>query len=216
VEADVTHGELAAVLESHGRRVRYRQGGRGFMAQCFVHPDGRHFSLAVGVGRDGLQRLMYCHAGCSFDEVRVALGLPREAFRGWKHFKREKLSTTPTASLTLSISGVRVIDAERLLRRHRSGDLEPSEVVLPLPPCSRRVAWMVAADMELLFGLADSGGVGRVPLLYGARWAADRLAADSSSVFRALRALQEHGAIERTGGVVSRSGRATRTYRRPR
>ncbi len=210
----MTAGEFAAILESRGLRVRHR--GAGLQAQCPAHDDRkRKRALSVSPGRDG-RRLMHCHAGCSFDDVRVALGLPPEAFFGWDAFRRERLRrSSPAHSVTLIISGVRVLDAKRLLKGYDSGEIAPVDVRLSLPPHARHVTRAVAEDMALLFGLADGAGVGGVPLMYSARWASGRLGiTEFSSVSAALRALQQHGAIVRAKCVPSWHGRATRTYRR--
>lgn len=49
------------------------RSGRGWMARCPAHEDGRA-SLAINVGADG-RALVFCHAGCSTVEVCAALGL---------------------------------------------------------------------------------------------------------------------------------------------
>jgi hypothetical protein len=210
----MTHGGLAVILEGHGMRVRPRHSG--FQSQCPAHSDTkRKRALSIGLGRDGRQ-LMHCHAGCGFDDVRSALNLPAEAFVGWDSYNQKRLSgTSPAFSVTLSISGVRVLNAGKLLERHRDGKLNPAVVVLPLPPRTRHATRTVAADLGLLFGLADAAGAGHFPLMYSARWAARRLGvADHSTVARALTALIASGAIERAKSVPAWNGRATRTYRR--
>jgi hypothetical protein len=45
----------------------------GWSARCPAHDD-RNNSLSVAEGRDG-RALLFCHAGCSFDEVLMAIGL---------------------------------------------------------------------------------------------------------------------------------------------
>lgn len=47
--------------------------GDGWSARCPAHADDSP-SLSVGIGADG-QVLLYCHAGCSFDEIVEALEL---------------------------------------------------------------------------------------------------------------------------------------------
>ena len=49
-----------------------RRCGRGFQARCPAHDD-RTPSLSIDHGDDGTV-LLHCHAGCSFDEIRAALG----------------------------------------------------------------------------------------------------------------------------------------------
>jgi hypothetical protein len=50
-----------------------RKSGNGWEAKCPAHED-RHASLSVGIGLDG-RVLLDCHAGCSTENVLVALGL---------------------------------------------------------------------------------------------------------------------------------------------
>lgn len=210
----MTDGELAAVLESHGMRVRRRYGSRGWQAQCPAHDDGRHLSLSVANGRDG-RRLMYCHAGCEFEDVRLALRLPRDAFWGWDAFRKSKIARTSPPRLTLIISCVQVLDVRGLQKAYEHGRLEPSEGLIRTPPRARGATSAVAEDMSLLFGLADAAGVPDVPLMYGTHWAAERLGIDSyATVSRALWALRNDGQIVHVGGVRSTTGRRTRTYRR--
>jgi hypothetical protein len=97
---------------------------------------------------------------------------------------------------------------------NRDGEVEPTAAVLPLPPRAGRVTKLVAADMALLFGLADRAGVGDVPLMYSTRWAARRLGVRHESVAYVLRVLVQHGAIVRAKSVPAWNGRSTRTYRR--
>jgi hypothetical protein len=207
----VTATELAVILEHRGMRVRRRHGG--WRSQCPAHDDKRKRALSVSLGRDGRQ-LLFCHGGCDFDDIRRALGLPIGAFFGWSAFEFSD-GTPPYDSVTSIICGVRVLNAAKLLERHSESNLNPTVVTLPLPPRARHATRKVAADMELLFGLADAAGAGRVPLMYSARWAAGRLGvADHSTVSRALTALIASGAIERAKNVPAWNGRSTRTYRR--
>ncbi|HUY32962.1 MAG TPA: DUF3987 domain-containing protein [Pirellulales bacterium] len=50
-----------------------RQAGKGWSARCPAHED-RHASLSVAEGDDG-RALVYCHAGCTVDEICAAVGL---------------------------------------------------------------------------------------------------------------------------------------------
>lgn len=50
-----------------------KPAGQQFSAPCPAHDD-RRASLSIGLGRDG-RVLLYCHAGCSIDEIVRALGL---------------------------------------------------------------------------------------------------------------------------------------------
>jgi hypothetical protein len=207
----MTATELAVILEGHGMRVRPRASG--FQAECPAHDDRkRKRALSVSLGRDGRQ-LIWCH-NCgdrTFDAVRGALGLPAEAFFGWRPYNHKRSrGLSPGSSVTLSISGVSVLNAKALLKRDQPGSIDP----IALPPRAGRVARAVAADMALLFALASAAGAGDVPLMYSARWAARPLGLDTSSVARALRSLVRHGSIVRAKSVPSWNGRSTRTYRR--
>jgi hypothetical protein len=48
-----------------------RRTRRGWTARCPAHRD-RSPSLSIAEGNDG-RALLYCHAGCSFDEIASAL-----------------------------------------------------------------------------------------------------------------------------------------------
>jgi hypothetical protein len=210
----MTHGQLAVVLEDHGLKVRCKPGRDVFKFQCPGHPDGKNLSAVASIGRDGRQ-LVHCSSGCSIREIREALGLPFEAFDGWDTYRHKRLRTALSRSpITLSISAVEILDANRLLKKHSDGEIEQVAVELPLPPRAGRATRLVAADMELLFGLADAADVGHVPLMYGMYWAGPRLGVNPSSVAYALRALVQHGAIVRAKNVPAWNGRVTRTYRR--
>jgi hypothetical protein len=51
----------------------------GFTARCPAHHD-RHNSLSISEGEDG-RALIFCHAGCDFEQIVKALGLrPRDLF----------------------------------------------------------------------------------------------------------------------------------------
>ena len=50
-----------------------RQSGAGYIARCPYHDDSEP-SLAISEGKDG-RVLLYCHAGCEFDDILQAIGL---------------------------------------------------------------------------------------------------------------------------------------------
>ena len=52
-----------------------RKSGQGWIAQCPAHDD-QHASFKVSPGRKGT--VVYCHAGCTMDEIVFALGIKRE------------------------------------------------------------------------------------------------------------------------------------------
>jgi len=49
-----------------------KKRGDGYQCHCPAHED-KHASLSVDLGDDG-RLLLYCHAGCSFDDITRALG----------------------------------------------------------------------------------------------------------------------------------------------
>lgn len=55
-----------------------RQVGDNWQAQCPAHED-RRASLSVKTGAEG-RILVNCHAGCSFDAIIAAVGLPAQSF----------------------------------------------------------------------------------------------------------------------------------------
>ena len=208
----MTGGELAVVLEQHGRRVKSKRAG-GWMAQCPAHADGKHLSLSISHGREG-RYLLHCFAGCSFDEIRCALNLPAKAFFGWQSYKRCGSSGIP--SLTSIIRGVSVLNGIAALRAAAEGRLDVSGVTLTVPARSGHVTRAVAGDMAMLFGAANNAGHADLPIAYSARWAGRRLGIDHSSVSRAVRSLTAHGSIvvDRTIPVVGK--RPLRLYRLPK
>ena len=56
-----------------GRLENVAEVSGGWTARCPAHDDVMN-SLSVGEGRDG-RALLFCHAGCSLDEVVAALGI---------------------------------------------------------------------------------------------------------------------------------------------
>ena len=53
-----------------------RRSGRGWAARCPAHRD-RSPSLSIAEGGGG-RALLWCHAGCTYDEITGALGVERE------------------------------------------------------------------------------------------------------------------------------------------
>lgn len=66
-----TVARILSALEARG--LRFRESHDGFTAQCPAHED-RHPSLSISEGADG-RALLFCHAGCGFEDVLAALGL---------------------------------------------------------------------------------------------------------------------------------------------
>ena len=57
-----------------------RSSGDGFSARCPAHDDTRP-SLSISEGHDGAT-LIYCHAGCSLDQILEALSLEKSVLQG--------------------------------------------------------------------------------------------------------------------------------------
>src|SRR5258708_32833715 len=75
--ATITVDPVARVLAQLERVCQ--SGPNQWSARCPAHGD-RNPSLSISVGGDG-RALVYCHAGCSTDEVIAAIGLaPRDLF----------------------------------------------------------------------------------------------------------------------------------------
>src|ERR1700722_5237383 len=69
---------LLAALRDHGSNVIER--GSGAMAQCPGHDDQKS-SLSLGLRHDGKGAVVYCHAGCDYQDILSALGMsPRDLF----------------------------------------------------------------------------------------------------------------------------------------
>lgn len=72
---------ITEILESlHARR-----SGSGWISRCPAHDD-KAPSLSLKITETG-RLLAYCHAGCTFDEIRQALGLARERREGSPQIK---------------------------------------------------------------------------------------------------------------------------------
>src|SRR5258708_27570957 len=54
-------------------RLGGKKQGKGFVAHCPCHDD-QHASLSIADGDNGTI-LLYCHAGCKYQDIRDALGL---------------------------------------------------------------------------------------------------------------------------------------------
>jgi hypothetical protein len=61
----------AIEAEIVAKALKGQRNGRGWLCRCPAHDD-RTPSLSVTSGTDG-RLLLYCHAGCTFLEVRAAL-----------------------------------------------------------------------------------------------------------------------------------------------
>jgi len=56
-----------------GRLENVAEVSGGWTARCPTHDDNMN-SLSIGEGKDG-RALLFCHAGCSLNEVVTALGI---------------------------------------------------------------------------------------------------------------------------------------------
>ncbi len=80
---------ITEILESlHARR-----SGSGWIARCPAHDD-KAPSLSLKITETG-RLLAYCHAGCTFDEIRQALGLAGERFTSSNNSNNSGSNPTP-------------------------------------------------------------------------------------------------------------------------
>src|SRR5206468_379433 len=117
-------------------------------------------------------------------------------FAGWTRFNHKRLERTSTiTSLTLSISAIPVLDARGI----------------PAPATSTgSVAVRVRADLGGLLDIASG-----LPVMYSARFGAERLGCSKEAVAAALRALVRDETLRRGPDIPNdHTDRATRTYRR--
>jgi hypothetical protein len=198
----MTGGELVVHLEQRGCRVRIRQSGTGWMAQCPAHRGGRKPSLAISIGAEG-RYLLHCFSGCTFEDVRAALQLPREAFSGWASYRRRG-GSLPVSTNAHSPGGH---ELGGLLAKFDALELLPARVQIVLPNRAGRVVRVVARDLELLTGLRLAVDGSRT-LPYASAWAAERLAEDRSNVRRAIGWLVAHDVLERRGKLQARESQA--------
>lgn len=95
-------------------------------------------------------------------------------------------------------------NCDQLLDLWRSGDLEPLEVEVDMPPHAGRVMRVVAADVALVFGLRLAVGKrGAVP--YAVGWVAERTGEDKRKVSRAMRSSLRRAAA----GCCAAAGRCS-------
>jgi hypothetical protein len=132
--------------------------GKGANWTCPGHDD-RSPSLRIARGRDG-RVVLYCHAGCTTQDVRAVLELPWQAFyppelRIWGGKPRP--------------------DVNALERKYKAGELPLVDIRIGKLPdkatCDMR---QIADDMRLLFGLSYAAGERR-PMPYSCRFAARRM-----------------------------------------
>jgi putative DNA primase/helicase len=62
-----------SVLDTLHQLKGLRRSGSGWVALCPAHDDSRH-SLSVAEGEGG-RSLLFCHAGCTYEAIRSALGM---------------------------------------------------------------------------------------------------------------------------------------------
>jgi hypothetical protein len=193
----MTGGELAVALQQQGMRVRPKPGRIGYYAQCPAH-RGRGMNLSIDAGDEGRWLLTCWSRECEFEQIRLALNLPMDAFQGWASadFKRRQQSYSSPPSLVATLRGVHVLNGPVAIKMARKGQLPRTSVTISVPSKSRHVTKKIAADMETLFGAAQSTGNADLPVAYSARWAGKRLGIDHGSVSRSVRSLTAHGSIE--------------------
>lgn len=73
-----------------------RRNGQGWIARCPAHDD-RSPSLSISEGDDG-RALVYCHAGCTVDDICAAIGIETSALfvpDGNGHTEKPRSASTP-------------------------------------------------------------------------------------------------------------------------
>jgi hypothetical protein len=100
----MTATPVTRILEAVvARGLRFKESRGEITAQCPAHED-QHPSLSVSEGEDG-RALLFCHAGCAFEDVLSALGLEAtDAFPGRTPVARRKTRSNPASE----------VDAKRL------------------------------------------------------------------------------------------------------
>lgn len=141
----------AALVASN---LRPKRAGRGWQCLCPVHDD-RSPSLSASV--EGGRLLLYCHAGCSFDQVRSALGIVKASVG---HAPRPPREDAPYIAPNW----------RAMVKADRPQEVERREVMLGLPAGSlRRIGVVWAVGISAL--AAPMYGPGPDPI--GVRFRAD-------------------------------------------
>ncbi len=99
-----------------------RRAGKGWQCRCPAHDD-RSPSLSACVS--GGRLLLYCHAGCTFEQVRSALGVPRQVVG---------LAPPPRRDVAAYIAP----NWREIVRSSRPAEVDRREKMLGLPPGSLR------------------------------------------------------------------------------
>lgn len=132
-----------------------RRSGRGWQCRCPAHDD-RTPSLSVAVGHHG-RLLLYCHAGCSFEQVRAALGVAPS---------RVACAPAPRREVSEYIAP----NWRAMVKADRPAEVERRERMLGLPAGSlRRIGVVWAVGIGAL--AAPMYGPGKEPI--GVRFRAD-------------------------------------------
>ncbi|MGH7559151.1 MAG: hypothetical protein ACREMD_15500, partial [Gemmatimonadota bacterium] len=145
----------AAVERVLGGLEHVRRSGGGWMARCPAHED-RSPSLAISEGDDG-RVLLYCHAGCSFEQIVAALGLrPGELFPGsWTN--GDRLHSLPKPSPpTRTVSPATLDRMRRLTRPKWTRESEPRSEVPSLTLAQYADHFKLPVDFLRKAGLEDS------------------------------------------------------------
>jgi putative DNA primase/helicase len=119
-------------------------GGDKWMCRCPAHDDAQG-SLSVRLSDTG-KILFYCHAGCTFDEVKAKIDLPRPTG-----------SSAPTRARTVRTTRWEIKDAAgAVVAVHVRDDLDDGgkSVWWQLPDGTRNLGGKKVADLPL-YGLSD-------------------------------------------------------------
>lgn len=165
--------------------------------QCPAHND-REPSLSVKRHRNELDIVFHCHAGCSDDSVREALGWE------WPDFYHpDTRGRTTSPSVTSPLVSTSLVSARKrpdlatLEAEWKRGEREVTRVELgEMPDSATGDMRKVAADVAFLLGLFTSDGETR-PMPYSARFGAERTGLDKMRVCRALKALVDARVLSR-------------------
>lgn len=107
-----------------------RNGGKGFNCLCPAHNDRKQPSLSVDLKNDRL--LVHCHAGCTQERLRAALGIERDprplngTRRAWWHHEWEYRSAN--GGPDVKVRRKDEADGGKTIRRH------PTKVEGPFKP----------------------------------------------------------------------------------
>ena len=198
----------------------YATGRRNIL--CPAHDD-RTPSLRVSLGDDD-RILLHCHAGCPTHEVLKAWGifwsdLRPPALRSFNSNRKAASSShvavphpSPLTPHSKETEKDTEAEVEWLLRNQEAGRVEAVAVDLPpLPDCATRVARDVAEFYRRVRGVRLWAGDDR-PVPFGGAWVGRYLGLPDTTVWRAIKQLEEYGVLVYVGALPGRGKRGTFLY----